>query len=168
MSDDLFNAFDAEEDDPNGGQSPPPSALRQFAESTQRENKELKERIASLEAASRKAELAKALSGAGKDPAAVSLIPADVTDADGVTTWLEANGALIKDAEAAGTEGQEQLTPENQQNLTEEEAEALAAVSGAPEGVVPPSVSSPELTSLGQAESREDFYARLSKAQLTP
>lgn len=165
MSDDMFNLFD--DQDPNeGGQAPTPSALRQFAEATQKENKELKERLAALEADARRSSLANALSEAGKDPAAVSLIPADITNADGVAKWLEANGALIKDKEAPAPEaGQEQQRQETQQVLSDEDAKKLAAVSGAPDGSIPPTVQSPELDNLRQAESREDFYERLRAAQ---
>lgn len=167
MSDELFSQFDDDETN-DGGQNQKPSGLRAYAEAQAKENKDLRERLATLENENRRSALARALDSAGKDPAAASLIPADV-EPDGVTKWLEEHGRLIADKQAGSPEGeqqgQEQQTPETPP-LTEEQRN-LAAAQGAPSGAVPPTVSSPELDDLRQATSREDFYERLSKANRT-
>lgn len=145
MSDDLYSDVYDDEPETEAPQANGPKALRDAYEREKDARRQLEERLAKIEAESKRQKLASALKGTGVNPEALEdeidkLDPEKA--ADTVARWRKAFGLTDED-EPAG--------------LSDEETQALASVTGTPAGSAP-ATPKDDLSALKSVESEEDFW----------
>ena len=149
MSDDFFS--DDYDDEPNYQEpqqaSGGPKALRDAYEREKEARKALEERLSRIEQESRKAKLADALKGAGvSNPDALGEY-AELIDPD------KAGDFLTKVKAAMGLASEEAPN-----GVSEEEAAAVAAVSGDPSGTAPVSDGGNQAAVIQGIDNEADFW----------
>lgn len=146
MSDYFDDEYD--DDEPNASESAPtnggPKALRDAYEREKDARKALEERLAAIEADNKRAKLESALKGTGVDPAALgdhlnALDPEKA--ADQVAAWRRAFGLESGDQPAG---------------VSAEDAAAVAAVSGEPNGTAPVTTGD-DAAALAGIDNEEEF-----------
>lgn len=145
MSDDLYS--DVYDDDSEESTEPQGGGLRQFAEAQKRQNEELRKQIENLQAERRQEKLADTLKASGVNPKVAALVPADVTP-DKVGDWLTQYGDVF------GVQGN---GDEETGGLSDDEAEAIAAVSGDPGGAAPTATKN-DLEAIQGIEDEDAFW----------
>ena len=146
MSDDLYSD-DLYDDEPTQDvqQTSGPKALRDAYEREKEARKALEERLTRIEQESKRAKLAEALKGSGVNPEALgdSLNHIDPEKAaDEVAAWRKAFG-LETEAEPA---------------VSEEDQQAMAAVTGEPGGAAPSTTAGDPVAALKGIDNEEDFW----------
>ncbi|HET7415522.1 MAG TPA: hypothetical protein VFI97_07490 [Arthrobacter sp.] len=150
MSDDLYS--DVYDDEPDEAPQNGPKALRDAYEREKDARRQLEERLAAIEAESKRQKLASALKGTGVNPDALGdyldkLDPEKATDE--VAAWKKAFGV----AEDDGPTG-----------ISDEEAQQMAAVAGEPAGSAP-ATPVDDLAALKSFENEEDFWKHIRSNQ---
>jgi len=145
MSDDLYSD-DLYDDEPTQDtqQFDGPKPLRDAYEREKQARKALEERLSKIEQESKRAKLAEALKGSGVNPEALgdSLNHIDPEKAaEEVAAWRKAFGLETADQPA----------------VSEEDQQAMAAVTGEPGGTAP-STSGDPLAALKGIDNEEDFW----------
>jgi hypothetical protein len=150
MSDDFFgDEYDDQPDYQDAPAASGPKALRDAYEREKDARKALEERLSRIEEESRKAKLADALKGAGvSNPDALGDF-AKLIEPDKAGDFLTAVKA------AMGLE-----TPDAPQGVSEEQAAAMAAVSGEPAGTAPVT-SGDKAATIASIDNEADFWAAI-------
>lgn len=134
MSGPQFDQFGNQIPDPNAQDGEGIKALRKAIKAKGKENEELKERIAALEAQSRSGSVADYLGQHGLDPRVAKFYPGDKpTTADAVAEWVDENRELFPVQQTNNSDPSKTTLTEDQQRGYElmrllGEAEAATAL----------------------------------------
>lgn len=152
-------------------QSKGPKWFREGLDKLSNQNKELREKIQSLEAEKAKTELADTLRAAGIDPGAAALYQGEP---DKVDDWLNANKAWLKPLETSG-EGEQQEEQEQApqgppaSTVPAEGQEQMQRMQEAgTQGVAPPAGSDKEAAAAIAALASPEDLAAYMKSQGNP
>jgi len=169
MSNNQWDEFD---DDTYGDQGEGPKALRDALKKEQKERKQLEEKLASLQKASRERTLKDVLNSNGINPAIAKFIPSDVEDESGVNDWLVENASVFNLNLGGSNEEAPAQTEANPFDLsgtvtppvgaTQQQADAFATISNASQGGIPMTSEAQALNAIQNASTPEELTRLLT------
>jgi len=158
---------DDDDDDPNeGGQQqakPKPTGLRAHAEKVNKENEELKARVAAFEKTERTRNVQTAIKAKGYDPEIADLVPESVaSDKAELDKWLESKGKLFKlSGEHDSADGQN--SDEEDELEIGEEADVYGRMSRVSSSALSPTKNADAMSAIKSAKTRAELDAVMRK-----
>jgi len=156
-SDDDDDQTDEQQTKPKGG------GLRAHAEQVKRENEELKNQLAALQAAERKRTVATALASKGFPSEVAEFVPDSVaSDETALEKWLTEKEKVFKPAQVK-TEDEQVNTGFDDDDESMQDIDAWGRISRVNSASMPASKASDTMAAIQNAKSREELEAVLRK-----
>lgn len=163
MSNNQWDDFD---DNDLGDQGEGPKALRDALKKAQKQNEQMAAQLAELTRAQRDRSVKDALTSIGANPAIAKFIPSDVSDADGVQSWLNDNRDLFNLPQPSSSQDTDAVQPGDllagtvtppTVGMAAEHVAAMQQINAAMTGGVPATSEAQALAAIQNASSPEEL-----------